>query len=151
MMLFGKCGRNEPCSNECMSVLEQTFKILNWKCTYQVSRGFRGTQSVQNKVQSTVRWHPKPPKIREVHKVYTLICCCTAWVLILYFSLLMTSEKSWALCYHDNVTKYIHSSSSSKCISTCLGLFWWQDFSAWMTSLANSLSLLHCDSWLWTW
>ena len=71
-------------------------------------------------------------KIIEVNKVYTLICC-TAWVLILYFSLLMTSKKIWALCYLDNVTKYIHSSSSSKCISTCLVPFWWQDFCVWMT------------------
>ena len=91
-----------------------------------------GTQRVLNKVQSTVRWRPKPPKIIKVNKVYSLICC-TAWVLILYFSLLMTSKKIWALCYLDNVTKYIHSSSSSKCISTCLVLFWWQDFCAWMT------------------
>ena len=28
-MLFGKCGRSELCSNECMSFLEQIFKILN--------------------------------------------------------------------------------------------------------------------------
>ena len=131
-MQFGKFGRYELCIGEYMSFFVQMFKILNWKCTYQWSRGYRGTQRVLNKVQSTVRWHPKPPKIIEVNKVYTLICC-TAWVLILYFSLLMTSKKIWALCYLDNVTKYIHSSSNSKCISTCLVLFWWQDFCAWMT------------------
>ena len=38
-----------------------------------------GTQRVLNKVQSTVRWRPKPPKIIKVNKVYSLICC-TAWV-----------------------------------------------------------------------
>ena len=65
-MLFGKCGRYDLCSSECMIFLEYIFEFLNWKFTYQWSRGYRGTQRVQNKVQSTVLQHPKSPKIIEV-------------------------------------------------------------------------------------
>ena len=50
-----------------MWFLEYIFEFLNWKCAYQWSRGYRGTQRVQKKVQNALLWHLKPPKIIEVN------------------------------------------------------------------------------------
>ena len=91
-MLFGKYGRYDLCSSNWILFLDQIFKILNWKSTYQGSRGYKGTQSVQNKVQNPVFEHPKLTKAASkstkklAKKIQTRIWAafgCVDWALIL--------------------------------------------------------------------
>ena len=65
MVQFGKCGRYELCIGEYMSIFDHIFKILNLKCIYQVSRGYR--RDTESPKQGP-RYGSMAPKTTKNHK-----------------------------------------------------------------------------------